>query len=175
MSVQAFIALGSNLHEPVDQIERAIAALDVLAGCKVEARSPLYCNDPIGPQPQPEFVNAVVELRTALDPHELLKALKAVELSMGRAASGARWGPRVIDLDLLLYADREIRDQDLTIPHPEMSNRRFVLEPLFNIAPDLVVPGLGMLSEVLKRAPNHEMRILSPGAKSPSAALSAHW
>lgn len=166
MTTRAFVALGSNLNEPVKQIEEASAALSELADTTLEARSPLYQNDALGSDRQPAYVNGVVELRTGLAPHALLDALLAIEAAQGRTRDGTRWEPRNIDLDILLYGDMEIRDDRLRVPHAEMHRRRFVLEPLRDIAADLNVPGRGPLRDLIERAPRHALTRIAPGAPS---------
>ncbi len=157
VTTPAFIALGSNLNGPLLQIETAFRALAALPATRLTARSPSYRNCALGPEPQPEFINAVAGLLTGLGPHQLLNALQAIEIAQGRERHAERWAPRVIDLDLLLYGDLRISDGRLTLPHPELSKRRFVLQPLSDIAPDIEIPGHGALSDLLQRAPAHEL------------------
>ena len=140
-STEAYVGLGSNLADPVEQVIAAFEALSALPDTRVTARSTLYGSRPMGPADQPDYVNAVARLATALDPHELLAALQGIEDRAGRDRSGARWGPRTLDLDLLLYGDLECDDDRLVLPHPGMAERAFVLVPLAEIAPDLVLPG----------------------------------
>jgi 2-amino-4-hydroxy-6-hydroxymethyldihydropteridine diphosphokinase len=145
----AYVAIGSNLHHPRDRVAEACAHLAKLADTRLEARSRLYRTRPMGPQDQPEFVNAAVGLLTRSSPHEMLDALLAIERSMGRIRE-QRWGPRVIDLDLLWMAGSAVDDARLTLPHPGVSMRNFVLYPLSDIAPSLDVPGHGRVLD-LKR------------------------
>lgn len=136
--IDAFIALGANLADRRHAIHSAIDALDAFPGLRVTALSTLHETDPVGPPAQGRYLNAAAALRTSLSPAELLAALLAVERSLGRdraAPSSVRWGPRVIDLDLLLYADAVIDAPGLNVPHPRMHERRFVLAPLNQIAP----------------------------------------
>jgi 2-amino-4-hydroxy-6-hydroxymethyldihydropteridine diphosphokinase len=147
----AYVALGSNLDGPATQVERAIDALAELPGCLLVARSRLYRTQPLGPQDQPEFVNAVVGLLTTLTPRELLVALKNLERTLGRELPVVRWGPRRIDLDLLVHADAQIAESDLVVPHRGLPERSFVLYPLRDIAPELLVPGLGRVSRLAAR------------------------
>ena len=158
MTACAFVGLGSNLDQPVVQIRRGYEALAALPESRLVAESPLYKNDAVGPTPQPPFVNGVAEIETTLSPHGLLNALLDAERIMGRRRDGSRWGPRTIDLDLLTHGDCEIQDDDLTLPHPEISRRRFVLLPLRDIAPDLVIPGYGPIDALLSQAPPHPMQ-----------------
>ncbi len=146
---RAFVALGSNLCDPRAQVLRGLAALASLPNTTFTARSRLYRSAPWGIVEQPEFVNAVAELNTALEPRELLDALLVIERGAGRERGGERWGPRVLDLDLLLYGDRESHQPGLTLPHPHLHERAFVLLPLNDLAPDLHVPGRGRVRELL--------------------------
>jgi 2-amino-4-hydroxy-6-hydroxymethyldihydropteridine diphosphokinase len=147
----AYVALGSNLDGPATQIERAFAALSGLRDCRLIARSRLYRTSPLGPQDQPEFVNAAAGLLTTLTARELLVALKNLERTLGRDVPVVRWGPRRIDLDLLVYADAQITESDLVVPHRGLPERNFVLYPLSDIAPDLHVPGHGRVSQLAAR------------------------
>jgi 2-amino-4-hydroxy-6-hydroxymethyldihydropteridine diphosphokinase len=145
----AYVALGSNLNQPRDRIAEACAHLAGLADTRLEARSRLYRTRPMGPRDQPEFVNAAVGLLTRHSPHAMLDALLAIERRMGRIR-GERWGPRVIDLDLVWMAGSAVDDPRLTLPHPGVSMRNFVLYPLSDIAPSLDLPGHGRVLD-LKR------------------------
>lgn len=141
--VRAYIGLGANLDDPVAQIRRAVTALATLPDTAVAARSSLYRSPPMGPRDQPDYVNAVAAIDTALAAEALLDALQHIERAHGRVRAGPRWGPRPLDLDILLYGERVIRGPRLTIPHPGLAERAFVLVPLAEIAPRLEVPGLG--------------------------------
>ena len=143
----AYIGLGSNLDDPPAQIETAVRRLDRIPCSRVTTRSTLYRSAPFGPVEQPDFINAVVGLSTRLSARRLLKELKRIEARLGRVP-GVRWGPRAIDLDLLLLGDAVVREPGLTVPHPGIAERNFVLLPLREIAPDLVVPGLGRLADI---------------------------
>jgi 2-amino-4-hydroxy-6-hydroxymethyldihydropteridine diphosphokinase len=143
--VTAFVGLGSNLDEPIRQVRAALRRLEAVEATRVVACSSLYRSAPFGPVKQPDFVNAVVAIETSLAPRRLLEALQAIERDIGREI-GERWGPRRIDLDLLVYGDDVIDEPGLTVPHPGIAERNFVLLPLGEIAPDLVVPGLGRLA-----------------------------
>ena len=146
---RAYVGIGSNLDDPIGQVRRAFQALaDILATCCV-ARSPLYRTAPVGgPADQPDYVNAVVALDTGLTPKQLLMVLQALELAHGRNRT-VRWGARTLDLDLLLYDQITSDDPWLTLPHPRLHERAFVLYPLYDIAPTLTIPGRGRLSELL--------------------------
>lgn len=152
--VRVFIALGANLGEPRAALAEAVARLPG-AGIQPLRRARLYRSAPVGPPGQPPYYNTAVEAETALAPHDLLAALKAIEAGMGRTP-GARWGPRIIDLDIALYGDATVDTPDLCIPHRELAHRRFVLAPLCDLDPTCPLPGraetltqlLGALPEV---------------------------
>lgn len=144
----AFVGLGSNLQDPAAQLQRTIAALGRLPGTQLLRASRLYRTPPWGLLEQPEFVNAVVELSTTLGARDLLEALQALERAAGRARE-QRWGPRVLDLDLLLYDALQLDEPGLHLPHPHLHERAFVLVPLAELAPALRVPGRAAVSELL--------------------------
>lgn len=150
-SVDAWIGLGSNLENPQQQIEAALVALGKLPETTLLQRSHLYQTPPWGLLDQPNFVNAVAELATSLSASALLAELLAIERTFGRFREGPRWGPRVIDLDLLVYADQRIEHDGLQVPHPRIAERSFVLVPLAELAPALEIPGVGRVSELLAR------------------------
>ena len=151
---RVFIGLGSNEGDRLAELSRAIEALAQTPGIRVAQLAPIYETEPIGGPPQSEFLNTVVELETELPPHELLAALKAIECRAGRRPSGERWGPRVLDLDILLYDDRILNSEALTIPHLRMHQRWFVLEPLAQLAPELRHPVLRQtIAELLEQLP----------------------
>ena len=149
--IPAYVGLGSNLDDPRARITEACAALAELPNSRFVRASSLYRTPPFGPVAQPEFVNAVAALLTQLSPRELLAALKQVEARMGRTAPIVRWGPRRIDLDLLVYGDVSLEEPDITVPHPGIPERAFVLVPFAEIAPDLLVPRAGRVSMLLGR------------------------
>ena len=157
--VRAFIGLGANLADPERQVRLAFSALEKIEQTSLIAKSSAYRTRPVGPA-QPDYVNAVAELSTALEPHALLNVLLAIERQGGRVRTGERWGPRTIDLDLLLYGDMEINEQGLTIPHAGISQRRFVLVPLVEIAPDISIPGMGEGAALLASCPPGEVELL---------------
>ncbi|HXU92818.1 MAG TPA: 2-amino-4-hydroxy-6-hydroxymethyldihydropteridine diphosphokinase [Gallionella sp.] len=138
----AFVGLGSNLDDPGSQLQHAFADIDRLPGTRLMQHSSLYRSAPVGYLDQPDFVNAVAKIATALTPHELLQALLNIEHSHGRERT-FRNAPRTLDLDVLLYDDLQLHEHGLTIPHPQMHLRAFVLQPLLEIAPDCVIPGVG--------------------------------
>lgn len=146
MSMQrAYIALGSNLQQPEQQVTQAFTELQRLPKTRLLQRSSLYRTAPVGYDDQPDFINAVAELETDLSPRELLRALLAIETRQGRQRTFAN-APRVLDLDLLLYADMRMDSEELTLPHPRMHERGFVLLPLAEIAPQLQLPRYGSIS-----------------------------
>jgi len=149
--VPAYVALGSNLDDPRARVGQAFEALDALPGTIGVLRSSLYRSPPFGPVEQPEFVNAVVGLLTSLAPEAMLAALKELESRLGRAQPVVRWGPRRIDLDLLVHGASRMETEALTLPHPGIAGRAFVLVPLAEIAPDLEVPGQGRVRSLLAR------------------------
>ncbi len=144
----AFVGIGSNLDRPEAHVARAARELQALPDSRLLERSPLYRSAALGPAGQADYVNAVAMLETSLAPHRLLDGLQAIEHRHGRVR-GERWGPRTLDLDLLLYGEQCIDTARLQVPHPEMHRRSFVLIPLYDIAPDLVVPGMGAVSDLI--------------------------
>ncbi|MGO9930409.1 MAG: 2-amino-4-hydroxy-6-hydroxymethyldihydropteridine diphosphokinase [Steroidobacteraceae bacterium] len=147
----AYVAIGSNLDSPRDRVLEAIERLGMLAATRSVLRSRLYNTRPVGPQDQPYFVNAAAGLLTQLAPLDLLTAMLDIERSMGRKRQ-ERWGPRVIDLDLVWMVDSAVTMPGLTLPHPGVSTRNFVLYPLADIAPTLNIPGLGPVLDLKSRA-----------------------
>lgn len=139
--VPAYVGLGSNLDDPVRQVRSALAELARLPRTHLVASSSLYRSPPMGPPDQPDFVNAVAGLLTTLSPEELLRATQAIEDAHGRRRDATRWGPRTLDLDLLLYGELRRTDEALTLPHPGLAERPFVLIPLLELAPGLRLPG----------------------------------
>jgi len=145
---RAFLALGANLGDPVANVTGGAAALAASDGVTLVARSPLYRTPPLGPPGQPDYVNAVLEIATTLEPEALLDACQSVESRFGRTRDGARWGPRTLDVDVLLYGDRIVHTARLDVPHPEMTARAFVMVPLAAIAPDVTIPGYGRVADL---------------------------
>lgn len=144
----AWIGLGGNVGDSAALIADGLAALTVLPKTRLRAHSRLYRSAPWGPVPQADFVNAVARLETMLAPQALLDALLEIEQSHGRTRA-TRWGPRTLDLDILLYDDAVIATPTLTVPHPRLAERAFVLVPLAELAPELEVPGRGRLADLL--------------------------
>lgn len=147
--VTAYVGLGSNLDDPAAQIARAIDALGALPDTTLRAVSRFYRNPPMGPQDQPDFVNVVLAIETGLSPRALLNAMQTIEHAQGREPSIQRWGPRTIDLDLLVYGDELLSEDQLKVPHPAIAERAFVLVPLAEIAPQLAIPTLPPLLTLL--------------------------
>jgi 2-amino-4-hydroxy-6-hydroxymethyldihydropteridine diphosphokinase len=156
----AYVGLGSNLEEPRSQVLAALERLRELPLTRVVLTSPLYASRPLGGAAQPEFVNAVAGLLTQLEPTALLDALRSIETDLGRPAQHERWAPRVIDLDLLSYGRERRSGAALTLPHPGIVERNFVLYPLVDIAPDLDLPGLGRVAELAGRLTSEGLRRL---------------
>ena len=144
----AYVGIGSNLDDPFAQARFAFDALARIADTRLLARSPLYRSSPMGPSDQPDYVNGAAALSTRLSPSALLDALRAIEDARGRRRAGPRWGPRTLDLDLLLHGDSVLATERLTLPHPGLTARNFVVYPLADIAPTLVLPDGTRLTDV---------------------------
>lgn len=157
---RAYVGLGSNQADPVAQVRHALDELDALPRTRRVAHSPLYRSAPVGPDDQPDFINAVAALDTTLGADTLLSALQAIEQAHGRVRT-RRWGPRTLDLDLLLYGDLQRDDPRLSLPHPRLHERAFVLQPLYTIAPQLRIPGRGMLTDLLANCPSQAIELLT--------------
>ena len=147
-AIKAFVGLGANLGEPKDQVRRAIAALAAIPKTRVLAASSLYRSAPVGVGEQPDFINAVAAIETGLKARTLLDELLEIEARFGRRRDSPG-SPRTLDLDLLLYGNSVIAEPGLVVPHPRMHERAFVLAPLTEIAPDVVVPGKGPVAALL--------------------------
>ncbi|MGI6452607.1 MAG: 2-amino-4-hydroxy-6-hydroxymethyldihydropteridine diphosphokinase [Syntrophomonadaceae bacterium] len=151
MAVTAYVGLGSNLGDKIQNLKNAVKEIEKIAKTQVTRQSSLYLTEPWGKQDQEEFVNQVIEISTQLTPRELLSWLQQIEIKMGRKRK-EKWGPRIIDLDILLYGDQVKEEEDLRIPHPYMRQRLFVLIPLQEINPTVVFPDdKGTIEEVLVR------------------------
>ena len=146
----AFVGIGSNLEEPAGQVEQAMIELDALPHSRVVKRSSLYRAAPLGYSAQPDFVNAVAQLETGIPADRLLGELQAIEARHGRARSFAN-APRTLDLDLLMFEKLQMKTARLTLPHPRMHERAFVLKPLLEISPEASIPGVGPAREALER------------------------
>jgi 2-amino-4-hydroxy-6-hydroxymethyldihydropteridine diphosphokinase len=151
--IQVYIGLGSNLALPEEQIQTACKSLASLPETEVIKCSSLYQSLPMGPQDQPDFVNAVALIETALSPESLLQQTQLIESQQGRIRKVNRWGPRTLDLDLLMYGEQQINNEYLSVPHPGMKQREFVLYPLFEIAPELILPCGEKLSDLILLCP----------------------
>lgn len=162
---RAFIGLGSNQGDSGWHLDRALAALGELPRSALIRCSPRYWTAPVGDADQPDFLNAVAELETALEPDELFGLMQHIENDLGRVRDpDRRWGPRTIDMDLLLFGHFVIRRADLVVPHPRMGYRAFVLKPLFDLVPGLEIPGMGRVSELLASADCSIIRRAEPDA-----------
>lgn len=159
---RAFVGLGSNLGDSRRVVTEATRRIDALPRTQVLRSSSHYLTPPWGRQDQPAFINSVVEIETSLDADELLAALLDIERSAGRVRDGARWGPRALDLDILLYGEDVVCSAGLQVPHPHLAQRAFVLAPLAEIAADRIVPGCGRVEELLARVDASECRRLDP-------------
>ncbi len=156
-----YIGVGSNLGDPVEKAQQAIIALKELKDSSVINASSLYCSKPMGPSDQPDYINAVVKLETSLRPLALLDALQQIELTQGRVRKDERWGPRTLDLDILLIDNLQIENERLTVPHYGMCNREFVLYPLFEIEPLLILPNKKTLSTLVENCPKNGLQIFN--------------
>lgn len=152
---QVYIAVGSNLGEPLLQAQQAIAALDAIPNSHVVSTSSVYRTKPLGPQNQPDFLNLAVLLETSLEPEVLLNHTQKIELELGRVRKEERWGPRTLDLDIMLFGNRIINTERLIVPHYGLKEREFMLYPLSEIAPFLVFPDGEKLSERLTQVPRN--------------------
>lgn len=147
--VSAYVGIGSNLDDSVRLVQESIEFLHESEHCCVRAKSALYRSEPWGFHDQPQFINAVCRIGTTLKPNELLDNLLQIEAQLGRVRGGMRFGPRRIDLDLLLYGKLSMNSENLTLPHPRMHERRFVLEPLVEIDMNIEIPGKGRAVDLL--------------------------
>ena len=149
--IDVYIGLGSNLQNPQLQVTDALAQLDTLPRTSLYACSSLYLSRPMGPADQPAYINAVAWLKTRLQPLALLRELQTIELQHGRTRKSEQWGPRTLDLDILVYGNYSYTSQELTIPHPGIKWREFVLYPLHEINKNLMIPGLGTVHRLKQR------------------------
>ncbi|WP_336285849.1 2-amino-4-hydroxy-6-hydroxymethyldihydropteridine diphosphokinase [Citrobacter arsenatis] len=157
---RVYIALGSNLASPLEQVNAAVQAIGEIPDSHIVAVSSFYRTPPLGPQDQPDYLNAAVALETTLAPETLLDNTQRIELQQGRVRKAERWGPRTLDLDIMLFGDEVINTERLTVPHYDMKNRGFMLWPLFEIAPELIFPDGSSLHQ----------HLIHLGAAKP-----AHW
>lgn len=148
--ILCYIAIGSNLASPLEQVKAALDAIGEIPQSRVVAVSSFYRTPPLGPQDQPDYLNAAVALETTLEAETLLDHTQRIELQQGRVRKAERWGPRTLDLDIMLFGDQVIQTPRLTVPHYDMKNRGFMLWPLFEIAPALIFPDGVALTAALK-------------------------
>lgn len=156
---RAYIAIGSNLADPLQQVNNALAALKKIPDTTFIARSSFYRTKPMGPQNQGDYLNLAVVLETRLSPEILLDHTQAIELEQGRVRKDERWGPRTLDLDIMLFGHHIINTERLTVPHYGLKQREFMLYPLAEIAPDLVFPDGETLAEQLKKVPENGLTL----------------
>lgn len=149
--MKAWFGLGSNLQQPVSQLRGALGKLGLAEGIEILNVSSLYRTPPWGDDQQADFVNAVVQAETELEPVPLLRLMQSIENDMGRQRNGRHWGPRVIDIDLLLYAELELQTEELVLPHPHMHERAFVLVPLCELDRSIRIPGHGVAEDLLQQ------------------------
>ena len=161
--IPVYLGIGSNQGNPEEQLQIALKSLLEVPDSRLVATSSLYVSAPISPMKQADFLNAAVYMQTTLAPLSLLRHLQAVERAQGRQRSGPRWGPRPVDIDLLLYADQHIDLPELQVPHPEMSRRAFVLLPLQELNPALHIPGAGPVAALLPGVADQRISRLEPG------------
>lgn len=157
--IKTYIGLGGNLEEPVFQIKQALHSLNILPSSEMIRHSSFYRSQPLGNISQPDFINAVAEVETNLSPKDLLHVLQTIEQNQHRVRS-VRWGPRTIDLDILLYGNQVHDTEALTIPHPGLKTREFVIYPLAEIAPDLVLPDGESILEVKLQTPMNGLQVI---------------
>lgn len=160
MTIRVYVGLGSNLEDPVAQVLEAVEELEMIPDSILVSRSSLYRGKPMGPVDQPDYVNAVVAMDTLLSAESFLQELQRIEDLQGRVRDGEQWGPRIIDLDLLLYGKQKIKTAKLTVPHSGMHERDFVIIPLSELAGDLNIPGQGRLTALINKCENHSLRKL---------------
>ncbi len=154
-----YIGLGSNMESPKQQIKSAIKSIEGIAAIQILGVSSLYKSKPIGPQNQDDYINAVAKIGTDLKPHELLECMQDIENEQGRIRK-KRWGPRTLDLDILMFGDEIIKDDKLTIPHSDIENRSFVLAPLAEIDFNCLIPGKGMARDLLAIIGQDDLEII---------------
>ncbi len=168
--IRAYIGLGSNLDDPKQQLQQALESLRQIPESRLTAVSRFYRSKPMGPADQPDYVNAVAMFDTCLAPLELLDALQAIEQAQGRVREGEHWGPRTLDLDLLLYGPEVIDLPRLQVPHPGITQRSFVLQPLFDLVPGLTFPDGKTLREALAAINTDDLEPLPQGEDDASPA-----
>lgn len=165
MMISAFLGLGSNLQSPRQQLQRGVDAIARAPAVRLVAVSPFYGSAAVGPGDQPDYVNAVAQIETTLPPLDLLATLQAIERGQGRERGPERWLPRTLDLDLLLYGNEVLNLPRLHVPHPRMQQRNFVLLPLFDLAPDLIMPDGQHLRDLVQLCGNEGLWRLDSAAQ----------
>jgi len=158
MSELAYIGLGANLNDPANTLRQAFEAISRIPNSRLVGRSQLYSSTPMGPADQPDYVNAVAQIKTELSPLELFKHTCDIEQLHGRTRNGEHWGPRTLDLDILLFGSESIHDETLTVPHYGLKQREFVIYPLLEISPELVLPCGTKLENLTESVPLNGMR-----------------
>jgi 2-amino-4-hydroxy-6-hydroxymethyldihydropteridine diphosphokinase len=156
-AVEAYIGLGSNLSDPHGQVTSALQELNFIPDTLLLETSSLYTSKPMGPSDQPDYVNAVAKISTDLAPEHLLTELQSIEQAHRRQRNGQRWGPRTLDLDIILYSDIQMDTKALQIPHYGVAEREFVLIPLQELQADLIIPGRGTVEELIAKLPPYEL------------------
>jgi len=159
--VEAYIGLGSNLADPQLQVTTALEELNAIERTRLLEASSLYASQPMGPSDQPDYINAVAKIATQLSAQDLLKALQAIEQAHQRERKSERWGPRTLDLDIILYGDEQIDSKTLQIPHYGVAEREFVLIPLQELQADLIIPGKGAVEELIAKLPPYKLSRLN--------------
>lgn len=160
MSELVYIGLGANLNDPLVTVQTAMDKLAELNDCELVAKSKVYVSKPMGPADQPDYVNAVALLKTALSPHQVFELTSQIEQEHGRTRDGEHWGPRTLDLDILIYGAHTISDHTLTIPHYGLKEREFVVYPMLDIDSDLVLPCGTKLQNIAKTLPFNDMKAI---------------
>ena len=155
-----YLGLGANLNSPKEQLDNAVCALKKLPHCEFISVSHYYASKPMGPQDQPDYVNAVACIKTALEPEQLLDLTQAIELEHGRVRKAERWGPRTLDIDTLLFGQQVINSQRLTVPHYGLCEREFVVYPLLELAPELMFPSGTALKTITQDLPLNDLQQL---------------
>ncbi len=153
--IDAYIGLGSNLADPQAQVRTALAELDEISNTNLVKASSLYVSKPMGPSDQPDYINAVAKISTQLSPEELLTALQEIEQDHQRKRKQERWGPRTLDLDIIMYGEQQMDTKKLQIPHYGVAVREFVLVPLQELQADLYIPGKGAVADLIDKLPSY--------------------
>ena len=174
MPERVYIGLGSNLDDPLAQLNNAVVALKTISDTAVLGCSPVYRSAPLDYDNQPDFLNAVCELQTGLSATSLHQQLQIIEHQQGRVREGRRYGPRTIDLDLLLYGRQQLNEPDLIVPHPRLHQRAFVLYPLSDLAPDLQIPGHRSLAQLMAGCRDQVLNIIDEGLSAAPQQKGAH-